>query len=251
MNRQRLRRIYDGIRLGFGKPAYASDGMYLFGKNLNSLFDDEFQKAYMKGVDSGHRISRIPTKLDIRFRVATALWAAKQASLIEGDFVECGVNTGIISRAICYHLDFAKLPKRFYLFDTFEGIPLASASTPEEEEHVTRHNQVYFDCFELVKRNFIEFTNVELVKGIIPESLAQVDIKKVAFLSIDLNVAAPEEAALRHFWPRMVPGAVVVLDDYAFCGYEAQHEVANIFAAEMQVPILTLPTGQGVIVKPH
>jgi hypothetical protein len=38
---------------------------------------------------------------------------------------------------------------------------------------------------------------------------------------IDMNAAAPERAAIEHFWERLVPGAPVILDDY---GYAAGHQ---------------------------
>jgi hypothetical protein len=48
----------------------------------------------------------------------------------------------------------------------------------------------------------------------------------------------------------MVSGGIVLLDDYGFVGYEAQHEVADAFSEKMGVSALSLPTGQGILVKP-
>jgi predicted O-methyltransferase YrrM len=76
-----------------------------------------------------------------------------------------------------------------------------------------------------------------------------VEIKEVAYLSIDMNIAYPERAAIEHFWPRIVPGGVVVLDDYAFAGYDEQRRSMDEFARHAGVPILTLPTGQGLLIK--
>lgn len=39
----------------------------------------------------------------------------------EGDFVECGVNRGGLSRAVMHYVDFERLDKQFWLLDTFEG----------------------------------------------------------------------------------------------------------------------------------
>ncbi len=52
------------------------------------------------------------------------------------------------------------------------------------------------------------------MRGKVPESLATVEIERVAYLSLDMNIAYPEIEALKHFWPKLVPGAIVVLDDY-------------------------------------
>ena len=81
-------------------------------------------------------------------------------------------------------------------------------------------------------------------------TLDQVDSRSVAFLHIDMNCAPPEVAALRYFWPRLTPGAFVLLDDYAYRGYEEQHLAMNALASELDVPICSLPTGQGLLIKP-
>ena len=75
-------------------------------------------------------------------------------------------------------------------------------------------------------------------------------IKQVCYLSLDLNCAEPEIAAIRFFWDLLVPGAPVVLDDYGSLGYVPQKLAMDAFAAEVNVPVLTLPTGQGLIIKP-
>ncbi len=72
----------------------------------------------------------------------------------------------------------------------------------------------------------------------------------MAFLHIDLNDPAPEAAALRHFWPLLAPGAVVILDDYAYQGFDASHRSADRVAFDLGVSILALPTGQGLTIKP-
>jgi hypothetical protein len=69
-------------------------------------------------------------------------------------------------------------------------------------------------------------------------------------LSIDLNIVEPEIAAIEHFWPLLSSGAPVVLDDYGFEHHAIQREGMDRFAKAQGVKILTLPTGQGLILKP-
>ena len=104
--------------------------------------------------------------------------------------------------------------------------------------------------YEQAKENFAPFPRARLVCGRIPESLSTVDIRRVSYLSLDLNVAEPEAAAFEHFWPRLSPGAVVVLDDYGWDGFAPQREALDALAAERGVRILQCPTGQGLLVKP-
>ena len=72
-------------------------------------------------------------------------------------------------------------------------------------------------------------------------------VEKVAFLHIDLNNAAAEAGALRYFWPKVVQGGIIVLDDYA--QVLSQNHAMNVLAAELGFSILTTGTGQGIIVK--
>jgi hypothetical protein len=60
----------------------------------------------------------------------------------------------------------------------------------------------------------------------------------------------PELAAIQFVWERLVPGAVVLLDDYAYYGYLSQKLAMDQFAQEKGVKILSLPTGQGLLLKP-
>jgi hypothetical protein len=65
-----------------------------------------------------------------------------------------------------------------------------------------------------------------------------------------MNCVQPEIAAMEYFWPKLVAGGVVIIDDYGFSGHEAQKTAADTFAESVGVKILSLPTGQGLMLKP-
>jgi len=232
---------------------YESDGLRVLQRSLDALDEPRFREAYRQGMDSGHKICRAQgskTDINIDWRVYTCCWAAQYATRLAGDFVECGVNTGIISLAVCHYVNFASLEKKFYLFDTYEGIPVELMSDGERQARMRENQDFYSDCYELTRQNFAPFPNAQLVKGMVPASLDTVDIPSVAYLSIDMNIAAPEIAAMEHFWERLVPGGIVVFDDYGFLHYREQYLGLNEFARQRNVQIYTLPTGQGLLLKP-
>lgn len=235
----------------FIRPAYtyAGDG-YCTHHNADCLREPKFVEAYQKGMFSGHKIGG-GGDLHIEWRVHQYCWAGYHAMHLDGDFVECGVNTGIFSLAIMHYCDFNQSNKKFYLFDTFEGIP-EEQYTPEERAIGLdkAHEGSYFDCYDIAKKNFAPYSGAVLVQGRVPESLSQVNIEKVAYVGIDMNSVAPEIAAAEHFWPKMVPGAVMMLDDYGWVHHRYQKEAFDRFAAERGVKILNLPTGQGLLIKP-
>src|ERR1700730_9803803 len=216
---------------------FDADGMKLWDKNLKSLQDPRFVEAYARGA---------PDYVHIEFRAYVACWAASHAAKLPGDFVECGVNEGWLSLTICNYLDFNAFGKSFFLLDTYDGIPSEQISERESARAALHH---YVDCYEATKTRFAAFPNAKLIKGRVPETLLTASIDRISYLSIDMNIAKPERDAIEFFWPKLATGGVVVLDDYAFSGYDAQHETMDEFAAKMGVSILTLPTGQGLLIK--
>lgn len=233
------------------RPTYDFDGLTTYGKNLDFLHEPNFQESYHRGMNTGHNIRKGSSELHIEWRVHVACWAASHALHLPGDFVECGVNTGIMSLAICNYLDFNKTGRRFFLFDTYSDIPTDQMSEYEKSIGREKSNRnMYSECFELAKANFANYPRATLVRGRIPETLTNVAIDQVCYLSIDMNILYPEIEAIMHFWPRLVPNAVVVLDDYGWLGHESQKHGFDEFAASVGCRIATLPTGQGLLLKP-
>jgi hypothetical protein len=228
---------------------YSSDGLSSL-HNHDFMRDPQFLRAYQRGVQAAE------SDYGWHWRVHMGLWAATSAARLPGDFVECGVNRGFLSSAIMTHLHWNSLGRRFYLLDTFAGLDPRFVSAQELKTGSMKKNEealatgFYTTNVERVRANFMEWSNVEIVVGAIPETLDRITSTQIAFAHIDLNCAPPEVAALEYLWPRLVPGAFVLLDDYAYVGYEAQKHAMDALAAKLDVAIASLPTGQGLLVKP-
>jgi SAM-dependent methyltransferase len=228
---------------------YDQDGLRSI-HNHEFMDDPAFRKAYARGVRAAG------DDYQWHWRVHVGLWAAASAARLEGDFVECGVNRGFLSSAIMDYLDWDSLRKHFYLLDTFRGLderfvsPADRASGAVDKNRKSLASGFYVQGIEEVRANFSQWKNVSLVEGAIPETLPQVHAEKIAYLHLDMNCSPPEIAAIRFFWERLVPGAFVLLDDYAYYGYLSQKIAMDRFAQEKGIKILSLPTGQGLLVKP-
>ncbi len=242
-------------------PSYDDgDSLTCWRKNIGFLHDPRFLSAYRRGESSEHAVREVSggPKFDIRWAVAVTTWAATHCAKLAGDFVECGVNTGWHSLAICEYVDFNKLDKNFWLFDTFCGMPEEQMSAQERVYEFQRlqgtrpviNERMYPECYEIAQENFAPYPRAKLVRGKIPDTLGSVEIDRVAYLSIDMNIALPERAAMEHFWPKLTSGAIVVLDDYGWNGMHEQKDMHDEFAASQGCEILTLPTGQGLLIKP-
>ena len=216
------------------------------------VHDAAFALAYKRGVKAIGGVDEYRWF----WRVHIGLWAASCASRLDGDFVECGVNKGFLSSAIMEYLNWDATGKTFYLLDTFNGLDERYVTDEERRSGRLEQNLAllqsgqYTSGVASVRANFAEWDNVRIVEGPIPETLDRVDAKKVAYLHIDMNCAPPEVAAAHFFWDRLVPGAFMLLDDYAYYGYPEQKAAMDVFAVEKNIDICSLPTGQGLIIKP-
>jgi len=232
------RAVYGTLCLLFA-PTFREDGLST-SHNCDFIKDPQFLRAY-------EAAQKHESGVNIRWRMHVTQWAGSHAMQLGGDFVECGVNRGFLSASVMSYLNFKSLhDRKFFLFDTYSG--LVDALVTEEDAAAYRHP--YADCYDFVVDSFKEYPNVVIVKGVVPDSLRTVEIDRVAYLSIDMNCVQPEIAAMEYFWPRLVAGGIVIIDDYGFSGHEAQKRAADKFAASVGAKILSLPTGQGLLLKP-
>ena len=237
-----VQRAHTWARAAF-QARYVQDRLITCQSPQTFMEDPAFLRAYRAGEATGSWGGN-----RVHWRVHVLCWAARQALETEGDFVECGVNRGGYARAVMDYVDFRSTGRRFHLLDSFAGMPTSYVRQMSGGEDRAFYVH-YGDCYEAVREAFKD-DPVHLVRGIIPESLGEMSsVPRVAFLSLDLNFAAPEIAALEFFWPRLQPGALVVLDDHGFKGYEEQRRAHVAFARREGAPILALPTGQAVLIK--
>ena len=213
--------------------------------NCDFMDNQRFISAFNRGMQAQGEI------LPIHWRIHVVTWVANTVKLLNGDFVECGVNKGMFSSSAMDYIDWNCLNKHFFLFDTFKGVDPKYLTEAEKNGRIMNISNIQFlECFEQTKNNFREFKNIHLIRGSVPETLTNVEIENVCYLSLDMNCAIPEVAAAEYFWPKMVSGAIALLDDYTYVGYEEQHKAFDKFAYQKNITILSLPTGQGLYIKP-
>ena len=193
----RMVRAFTNADVVPGPTTYNEDG-FATTHNADFLSDPRFIRAY----DAGERTGSW-RGWQMRWRAYVACWAAEKGAELRGDFVECGVNRGGLSRVIVDYIDFPKTGKKFFLFDTFQGFEGRDLSDAERRLGWYQGAVGGFnECYEAAVEAFRGF-NVEFVRGPVPDTLSQVNIDAVAYLSIDMNCVEPEIAAAEHFWDRM------------------------------------------------
>ena len=224
---------------------YAEDLLYTY-HNADFMKDRLFIESYdlARQTDGGLLLANY----DIRWRIHVLCWAAMHAAKLDGDFVDCGVSTGFCARAVIHFIGFEKLNKKYYLLDTFSGMDPRYSSEAEMKRNEILKYSKQTGRYEQVKKTFADL-NAEVIRGPVPETLTQVQTDKVCYLSIDMNSVIPEVSALEYFWEKMVPGGMIVLDDYGYPGCIEQKTAHDAFARSKGTMVLSLPTCQGLIVK--
>lgn len=210
--------------------------------NAEFLNDPKFVHAY----DTAKAISGWGR--DIRWRAYIFMSCAQHGMALDGDFVECGTDRGGMALASIVYLAQTSWQRKFYLFDTFEGLVGSQMADVEREITPVRQGR-YIPVYDEVLKTFAPYPFVVPIKGAVPDSLRGFEGDTVSFLHIDMNVAYPEVAAMEFFWPRLVPGAMVLFDDYAFPKHAPQKQALDAFMQRVESAIITLPTGQGLLIR--
>jgi hypothetical protein len=206
------------------------DNLIAFGRNLGFLDDERFMQAWRDH-------ARTPVEQGIIWRTAVVVWAARQALRREGEFVECGCYKGTTARILIDSVDLGA--RRYFLYDLFDH----DASMPHHA--MAEHGPKLFDQ---VRERFAPFEYVRVIQGAVPASFDQGLPEKICFAHIDMNNAEAEIGALEAIEDRLVPGAMIVLDDFGALPYRAQHLAETAWFAERGVPVLELPTSQGLAI---
>jgi hypothetical protein len=171
--------------------------------------------------------------------------------------VQCGVFNGTDAAAIVSYTDFASHPKKtLYLLDTFVGAPEAQWNHVKLENSKNSAEKLYRevgDRYSSVVDRFTNYPNVRIIQGNVPDTLDQIDSRSVAALFLDMDWAAPETAAMEFFWERIVRGGMIFSNGYGrprdSASADEQKLAMDAFAEKVGLPVLSLPTGAGLILK--
>lgn len=156
-----------------------------------------------------------------------------------GDFAEVGVYQGSTARLLCE----VKGDKNLRLFDTFEGLP---EDSPEKDAGVHRTGQ-YACSLESVSEYLKDFPNVTYHKGIFPESTKDVPEAEYSLAHFDVDLYDGTLACLEYFYPRMIPGGIILSHDYALLdGVEAAFDE---FFEDKEESVIELPSTQCMVIK--
>lgn len=171
---------------------------------------------------------------------------------IVGSLAECGVWRGGSMMAMMMQLiRMRDEDRRCYLFDTFTGMSppadrdrswyMTSEQAAQQHESGAdgSHNSWCFASMEEVLRN-VSTTSypqemIQLVKGDVAKTLVNTDTGPLALLRLDTDFYASTKIEMEVLFPRLVPGGVLILDDYG--SWEGSREAVDEYISENNIRI--------------
>jgi hypothetical protein len=128
---------------------------------------------------------------------------------VVGDIAELGVYRGNSAAVLAHYARMYR--RRVYLFDTFEGFDDRDLAGFE------RGGSVRFADTSLDQvRDLVGDEDVTFVQGRFPDSIpSELYASRFCVVHIDCDLYGPAKAGLEFFYPRLSPGGLVIVHDYA------------------------------------
>ena len=166
----------------------------------------------------------------------------KLAVGLEGDTAECGVYHGASSYLICEC--FQGQGKTHHLFDSFAGL-----SEPTDIDGTHWHARQFASDEGTARNNLAEFEMVTSHRGWIPDRFRDVDGKRFCFVHVDVDLYQPTFDSMQFFYPRTVPGGIILVDDYGFRVCPGAKTAVDEVMKDKPEPVIEIPSGQAFVLK--
>lgn len=229
-------------------PDYPQDGSMEYGTHP---LDGEFMSFYaaaLKATGMQDNTWRRP-----RFFQMLQMFAISRG--VDGATAEAGCFRGLASHLICQYRQKESPAFRggeHWMIDSFEG--LSPPIDVDGEFAQRRFNEGAFAGATLkrCRKTMMDFPDVEIVKGWIPQVFDQIPGQKYRFVHIDVDVYQPTLDSLRHFFPQLNSGGIIVVDDYGPWpegNWPGCAQAVKQFAAENNLSFAKLDTGNAVFIR--
>lgn len=172
----------------------------------------------------------------------------RSVNRLEGDVAECGTRKG---KSALYMIEACERNRDFFLFDSFEGLsdPVPGKDTIKTAFKSNGQERIFNENLSEVSERFASFENVHIMQGWIPDRFAEVADNKFVLVHIDVDLYQPTLDSLEFFYERLLPGGLIVCDDYGSGAYPGARSALDEFFADKPEKPVELPQGQAFIVK--
>lgn len=162
-----------------------------------------------------------------------------------GDTAECGVYRGAASHLICRQNTLSPTPKTHFMFDSFEGLSKPSARDGSHWKAGDLHAGI-----TEVNGILLEYPEAAVImKGWIPTRFSDVSDRTFSFVHIDVDLYQPTRDTIEFFYPRMLPGGIIVCDDYGFTTCPGATDAIDEFLKDKPEKMISLCSGGGFMIR--
>jgi O-methyltransferase len=169
-----------------------------------------------------------------------------------GDYAELGTYQGNFARIIYSRM---AQDAQLYCFDTFEGFPEVSVRKEAQATGLV----VSVGAFSDTSRARVMETiagrpsppRLVLRQGEFPSTFAGLEDCRFRFVLLDADLYEPIKTGLELFWPRLVPGGIILAHDYLY-GFPGVRKAVHEFCDPRGIVPVPWPdrVGTAIIGKP-
>jgi len=222
------------------------------GMPFSALFDQCRKRAYTK-VAPGKFYNRRLRALNI-----ARYFEYSKNHTLGGHSIECGVMNGFSSLILCEvarKIDPTFKGDTYHVCDSFEGLSEFSekdtiyAMSKDKGISSGVYNGNFIGPYEVVREHLSEFPEITYHKGWIPEVLSSLPDVPWSFVHIDVDLYEPTLGCLEYFYTRLVPGGVIICDDYITPYFPGARKAWDEFFSDYEEDFMILDSGQSVYIR--
>ncbi len=198
--------------------------------------DADFLRVHARLVRAGDCVQRLPERYH--------LWALARAAADQpGAWAEAGVYRGGSAEIICA----AKpVTTALHLFDTFGGMPAVAPGDGAFQPGDFADTSV-----ASVRSRLAGSGGVEFHPGFFPDTADTPALRatRFQFVHLDLDLYQSTLAGLEFFYPRLLPGGVLISHDYGDATVPGVKQAFDDFLRERPERVTPLWLTQGLLIK--
>ena len=177
------------------------------------------------------------------------LWqlVGEAAELPEGDLIEIGVYRGGTAALIAKRCQLVGITNKLHLCDTFHGVVKAGSldGAYKGGEHADTSEKIVLELFRQ-----LGLEQPGILPGIFPDDTGHlVSSRTFRFCHIDVDVYDSARDIMSWVWPRLVPGGIVVFDDFGFYSCVGITRFVNEERSKPDRIVIHNLNGHGIVIK--
>jgi O-methyltransferase len=209
--------------------------MYRLIRNYKRVRNDRKRDALLQSETGRAELASI---LDAECASSALIGLLEQSLHLEGDIIECGVFRGASTRRIVHTMAKHRANKTLYACDSFEGFPVFGVTKEDVSPfRPIARLRTKFRAAADVPNRLTEFFSVyqvdgRIVKGYFEDTLASINSQRFCFIHLDSDTYSSHVFCLNALYDKLVPGGILVLDDYAQPAWPGATQAVDAFFAD-------------------